>query len=1044
MILGDENKKIMQPTSDLHNLIGQTLSMIITPDQQLINKGQQQLASLELLETYTLVLTEISVDNKIPISIRQLAGVLLRKYISKHWTRNIENFIEPEVPEEIKCQIRKILPSGLQEPNHRLRVGLACVISAVAEWDCPEAWPELLPYLINSLKSQNKSLVHGTVRVLTEIVRDLDDKQIQVFIPLLLPEMYRLIISHEQFNIRIRTRCVSIFTLCISLVHDIATYEKQTCLTYIVPFLSPYCDALKKFLVTSDSHACDTGFRIEIIRAFTLLFKSFPKLMQQEASTILQSVWNCLTQNTENYVATVIYKHGDMDAAVDSDGETLSFECLIYSLFEFVQYDSWSKNVSRYVEDESDDSFSHSVRLSALELLLSITSEFKREAGVGLWKSVHRHLSHAETLKSNQSPRWWKLHEACLLAMGRCKQLLTDMLLAGFVQIDLDAFVKQVPLADLNQFEYPYLVCQAALFAGRFSRSMSAEINTAFLDGICHLLMHAQHPIISLSSLRAFYYYCEELGIEQTTDILKYLPSIFDGILLTLSRIPQSTYIWPLESLAILISVDEPFVASVEDRLSTLAIEMFVRYVNDPLINSETTAIIKGLVHNNLVTNLIQERLIPVVESICYTEEQQKQQKIATNLPPAVLDLLTTVLRSMDPPINRLLMEKTFPIVLHLLLTSDDQQILLNGGECLCAFLSCASKEVLEHPNSTVYILQILAKFLNPKMSENCCTFVGKLIRSFIRVIGNNQLSLGDTLVQILKAVLAKLQGSSILTVQQSLIVVFAHLIHSNIDDVINFLTSMPGPNGGSAFDFVMQEWTMKQHLFYGPYDIKVSIIALSCLLEHAMTNNDVRFQTLVVPGDQVIYQSSLSNHQGGPSFRTRSKTTKMPEQWTSVPLVVKLFKILVLELQNQINTRKELKDEADYNDDSDLEDDSDDGGEENSNGGEDEGKETMNGSNAKMKSSLNEDETASLSKEDEITKYLNRYDNLLDDVFDMEFFNEKDPDALLSPIMQIDLLEYLKERIRHYALHPWFAFFRLHLNLMEKQALQKIGINVN
>ena len=34
------------------------------------------------------------------------------------------------------------------------------------------------------------------------------------------------------------------------------------------------------------------------------------------------------------------------------------------------QYDSWSKNVSRYVEDESDDSFSHSVRLSALELLL--------------------------------------------------------------------------------------------------------------------------------------------------------------------------------------------------------------------------------------------------------------------------------------------------------------------------------------------------------------------------------------------------------------------------------------------------------------------------------------------------------------------------------------------------------------------------------------------------------------------------------------------------------------------------------------------------
>jgi len=46
----------------------------------------------------------------------------------------------------------------------------------------------------------------------------------------------------------------------------------------------------------------------------------------------------------------------------------------------------------------------------------------------------------------------WKLHEACLLAMGRCKQLLNDMLVTGYVKIDLDSFVRQVPLADLSQF----------------------------------------------------------------------------------------------------------------------------------------------------------------------------------------------------------------------------------------------------------------------------------------------------------------------------------------------------------------------------------------------------------------------------------------------------------------------------------------------------------------------------------------------------------------------------------------------------------------
>ncbi|CAF2751969.1 unnamed protein product [Rotaria sp. Silwood2] len=411
----------MESSSDLRSMIEQTLTMIITPDQQLIEKGQTQLQALELLDIYALALTEITIDTKRDISVRQLAGVLLRKYVSKHWTKDIENFIEPEVPEQVKSQIRHILPHGLNEPNHRLRVGLACVISAVAEWDCPESWPELLPFLIESLKSTNKSLIHGSIRVLTEIVRDLDDRQLPYVLPLLLPEMYRLMVSNE-FNLRIRTRAIGVFTLLVSLVHDINEHDRILSVGYILPYLSHYCEAFKRFLIAPDSSLMtDTGCRIETIRALTLLFKSFPKLMQQNAAELLQSVWTCLTSNTENYVATVVYKHGEMDASVDSDGETLSFECLIYSLFEFVQvlmdlsmyknsvkssmeelcyylilcmqiteeeFDSWSKNVSRYVEDESDDSFSHSVRLSALELLMSITSEFKKEAGIGLWKAV--------------------------------------------------------------------------------------------------------------------------------------------------------------------------------------------------------------------------------------------------------------------------------------------------------------------------------------------------------------------------------------------------------------------------------------------------------------------------------------------------------------------------------------------------------------------------------------------------------------------------------------------------------------------------------
>jgi hypothetical protein len=174
------------------------------------------------------------------------------------------------------------------------------------------------------------------------------------------------------------------------------------------------------------------------------------------------------------------------------------------------------------------------------------------------------------------------------------------------------------------------------------------------------------------------------------------------------------------------------------------------------------------------------------------------------------------------------------------------------------------------------------------------------------------------------------------------------------------------------------------------------------------------------VPGDQIIY------HQAGQtiSHRTRSRSSKQPEQWTRVPLVVKLFKILVLELQNQINTRKELEEEANFIDDDDDEDEDDD----------DDDKEEEEGGGGGESNFLK-------STDDETTKYLERYDNLLDDVFDFEFFQEKDPDAFNDPLMQVDLLDYLKERLRLFATHAWFSIFQQHLNIIERNALQKIAI---
>ena len=62
----------------------------------------------------------------------------------------------------------------------------------------------------------------------------------------------------------------------------------------------------------------------------------------------------------------------------------------------------------------------------------------------------------------------------------------------------------------------------------------------------------------------------------------------------------------------------------------------------------------------------------------------------------------------------------------------------------------------------------------------------------------------------------------------QSLVLVYAHLIHTQLDAVLNFLSTVPGPTGQSALQFVLTEWCSRQHFFYGAYERKVRYVNTS------------------------------------------------------------------------------------------------------------------------------------------------------------------------------------------------------------------------
>lgn len=1018
----------------------ETLTAILSPVQEVRAAAEEQIKVLEVTEEFGVHLAELTVDPQGALAIRQLASVILKQYVETHWCSQSEKFRPPETTEQAKAAIRELLPSGLREAISKVRSSVAYAVSAIAHWDWPEAWPQLFTLLMEMLVSGDVNAVHGAMRVLTEFTREVTDTQMPLVAPVILPEMYKIFTMAEVYSIRTRSRAVEIFTTCANLICAIEELEKGAAKALIFPVVQQFTEAFVQALQMPDGPSSDSGLKMEVLKAVTALVKNFPKPMLSSMQQILPIVWNTLTESAAFYVRTEVNYTEEVDDPVDSDGEVLGFENLVFSIFEFVhtllennkfkstvkkalpeliyyiilymqitedQIKVWTANPQQFVEDEDDDTFSYSVRISAQDLLLAVAAEFQNESAAALAAAATRHLQEAEQAKNSGSEHWWKIHEACMLALGSVKTIITENVKNGRIQFDMHGFLASVILADLNlAAASPFLLGRALWAASRFTAAMSPELIQQFLQATVSGLHDSQPPSVRISAVRAIWGYCDQLKLSESTHVLQpFLPSILEGLVQLTAQFSSEVLTLVMETLCIVCTVDPAFTTSVENKICPLTIAIFLKYNNDPVVASLAQDIFKELAQIEGCQGPMHTRLIPTLVSIMHAPPD----KIPSGLCATSIDILTTVVRNTKPPLSEMLVCQAFPVVAQCTLRTDDNTIMQNGGECLRAYVSVALEQIAqwrdEQGNSGLwYVMQVVNQLLDPRTSEFTAAFVGRLVSTLISRAGTE---LGEQLDQILRAILSKMQQAETLSVMQSLIMVFAHLVHSQLEPLLEFLCSLPGPTGKPALEFVMTEWMSRQHLFYGQYEGKVSTVALCKLLQHGLNADDKRLQDIVVKGEEIY-----SPEDG---IRTRSKSAKNPERWTNIPLLVKIFKLIINELSTVVEANASRANAADWSQDSSgmWEDNEADEGEDDEE--DDEG----------LAGQLLSDLIAS-----------NKYD---DDYYEDD--EEDDPDALKDPIYLIDLQAYLTDFLTQFAQQPCYSMFSGHLNNNERQTLQSIGL---
>uniref|UniRef100_A0A3Q4GDM7 Importin 9 n=1 Tax=Neolamprologus brichardi TaxID=32507 RepID=A0A3Q4GDM7_NEOBR len=684
----------------------ETLTAILSPVQEVRAAAEEQIKVLEVTEEFGVHLAELTVDPQGALAIRQLASVILKQYVETHWCSQSEKFRPPETTDQAKAAIRELLPSGLRESISKVRSSVAYAVSAIAHWDWPEAWPQLFTLLMEMLVSGDVNAVHGAMRVLTEFTREVTDTQMPLVAPVILPEMYKIFTMAEVYSIRTRSRAVEIFTTCANLICAIEELEKGAAKALIFPVVQQFTEAFVQALQMPDGPTSDSGLKMEVLKAVTALVKNFPKPMVSSMQQILPIVWNTLTESAIfTYVRTEVNDTEEVDDPVDSDGEVLGFENLVFSIFEFVhtllennkfkstvrkalpeliyyiilymqitedQIKVWTANPQQFVEDEDDDTFSYSVRISAQDLLLVREQQKKYHCLVGV-------------------QRYTKFTVRYFFDAKKCSCLFNF------------SFIKIINIYFNSKVQFFNLM----------------------------LLKQQSNKKINLSDR-------------------------------------EITHLWKREFIT-------------------------EKYQQK------------------------QELIMILSENIGFS--------FCSALSQTSIDILTTVVRNTKPPLSELLVCQAFPVVAQCTLRTDDNAIMQNGGECLRAYVSIALEQVAQwrddQGNSGLwYVMQVVNQLLDPRTSEFTAAFVGRLVSTLISRAGTE---LGEQLDQILRAILSKMQQAETLSVMQSLIMVFAHLVHSQLEPLLEFLCSLPGPTGKPALEFVMTEWMSRQHLFYGQYEGKVS-----------------------------------------------------------------------------------------------------------------------------------------------------------------------------------------------------------------------------
>jgi len=745
-----------------------TLQMTLHPDESIRREGERRLEAGSKLDGFGIALLQVSGTVEAQTGLRQLALVVLKRFVRDRWT--VSGVEGRSICDEEKAQIRAMLPVGLGDAASQVQTATGLVVAEIMKAESFEEWPELMPGLIGVIQqNQDQNVVKGALRAICIMIEDFDQMHVLQLAQQVLPRITELCKSPQASWIEkrqsltiihatidsvecmyrsmpevkgfLRQNIVPWLEASVSVLDQPLSEEVQDawgavftalqCLTRIIP-LSSQLDNISRLMQVLSVVWKLNSTLMALYQRFVLgddILESQPSADEPMMETI--SLQDLVSQYLELLMTIVSYPK--LKKVCESSLLDIAELAIGYMIIGHEEIDEWMVDCNAFIS--SVDDF-WGPRSSGGMLLDTLVETYGTKGCIALASALSNKVQQGETASLAHDPLYWRYIEAAVLALGEISDRVMEGRLKKEIVSDQNSLLNPNTMIHMlltnsayNSTSTPLLLARIFWIAGTFSRDLNRETRHLVLSRISEAIAspELQPPVYGgiFQALSSLIRYSESESVEQISqNLMMFLCAM-------LANASEETLHLMLETISALIEKCPSAVQSA-DHIIPIIMRSWIDNFNDPLIGEDAFDLLKRISMTQGGSAAMTKFAVPTMQSIL------EAPSAAPLLVSGAIDLIVILACSGSLLESKNILEAFYPCCMHLLQTSNDEDVIASSSAFLRTILQLGGKDALlwlsPNPEETLNAyIQIIHYLLRQDISDRASRYVGGIIMSLVQ-----------------------------------------------------------------------------------------------------------------------------------------------------------------------------------------------------------------------------------------------------------------------------------------------------------------------